>query len=68
MDLALLRQLVGGVVAGLTAYTHKELDAACVALGLPEPPGESEGSKRQRVDCSFAGPPDDGLPLVAERI
>ncbi len=68
MDLALLRELVGGVVAGLTAYTHKELGGACVALGLPEPPGASEGSKRQRVDCSFAGLPDDGLPLVAERI
>jgi very-short-patch-repair endonuclease len=68
MDLALLRQLVGGVVAGLTAYTHKELGGACVALGLPEPPSESEGSKRRRVDCSFAGLPDDGLPLVAERI
>ena len=68
MDLALLRQLVGGVVASLATYTHKELGGKCVALGLPEPPGESEGTKRERVDRSFAALPDTGLPVVAERI
>ena len=68
MDLALLRQLVGGVVASLATYTHKELGGKCVALGLPEPPGESEGTKRERVDRSFAALPDTGLPVAAERI
>ncbi len=68
MDLALLRQLVGCVVASLAMYTHKELGARCVALGLPEPPGESEGTKSQRVDRSFTDLPDAGLPVVAKRI
>lgn len=68
MNFALLRQLVGDVVASLATYTHKELGGKCVALGLPEPPGESEGTKRQRVDRSFADLPDADLPVVAERI
>ncbi len=68
MDLVLLRQLVGDAVASLAMYTHKELAGRCAALGLPEPPGESEGTKRQRVDRSFAALPDAGLPAVAEQI
>src|SRR6266851_2305642 len=68
IDLVLLRQLVGKAVAGLTACTHKELGGACERVGLPEPPGEDEGTKRERVDSSLAALPDAGLPLVAERI
>jgi AbiJ N-terminal domain 3 len=68
MDLVLLRQLVGDAVASLAMYTHKELAGKCAALGLPEPPGESEGTKRQRVDRSFAALPDAGLSAVAEQI
>ena len=66
MDLVKLRQLVGGVVMGLTAHTHRELREACVRLGLPEPP--DEGSKRERVAGSFAALSDADLPKVAERI
>ena len=47
MDLALLRQLVAGVVATLGDYhTHDRLGEACERLGLPEPPGRVEGAKR----------------------
>jgi len=69
MDLALLRRLVGGVVATLPDhYTHRELGEACERLGLPEPPSEDGYSKRQRVNHSFADLPDTGLPDVAKRI
>src|SRR6266568_5147063 len=67
MDLVKLRQLVGSVVVPeLTGYTHRQLDDACVGLGLPEPPGE--GTKRERVSQSFAALPDADLPMVAEQI
>jgi very-short-patch-repair endonuclease len=66
MDLAVLRQLVGNVGAGLTVYTHRELGEACERLGLPEPP--DEGTKRERVNQSFAALSDADLPMVAERI
>jgi very-short-patch-repair endonuclease len=69
MDLALLRRLVGGVVATLPGhYTHRELGEACERLGLPEPPGEDGHSKRQRVSHSFADLLDADLLGVAERI
>ena len=69
MDLALLRQLVGGVVATLPDhYTHRGLGEACERLGLPEPPDEDGHSKRERVDGSFAALLDADLPRVAERI
>jgi very-short-patch-repair endonuclease len=69
MDLALLRRLVGGVVATLPDhYTHRELCAACQRLGLPEPPGQDGYSKRERINHSFADLPDADLPNVAERI
>ena len=68
-DLALLRRLVGGVVATLgDHYTHGGLGEACERLGLPEPPGKDGHSKRERVEHSFAALPDAGLPDVAERI
>ncbi len=51
------------------ACTHRELGEACAALGLPEPPGESEGAtKRERIGRRFAALPDADLPAVAERI
>jgi AbiJ N-terminal domain 3 len=69
MDLVLLRQLVGGVIATLKDYyTHEKLGEACERLGLPGPPGQDEGTKRQRVETSFATLPDAALPGVAERI
>ena len=69
MDLVLLRQLVGGVITTLgDHYTHEKLGEACRRLGLPEPPGEDEGTKRQRVQTSFAALPDGALPDVTERI
>ncbi len=69
MDLALLRQLVGGIVATLPDHcTHRELGEACERLGLPGPPGENGHSKRERVDGSFAALPDADLSRVAERI
>jgi very-short-patch-repair endonuclease len=69
MDLTKLRQLVGKVVIpDLTGYTHRQLSDECVRLGLPEPPGEEEGTKRERVEQSFAALPDTDLPMVAEKI
>jgi very-short-patch-repair endonuclease len=69
IDLVRLRQLVGGVVATLgDYYTHEKLSEACERLGLPEPPGRDEGTKRQRVETSFAALTAAALPGVAERI
>ena len=68
-DLVALRQLIESVVVpGLTGYTHAMLGEACERLGLPEPPGEGEGTKRERVNTSFAALSDADLPMVAERI
>ena len=69
MDLAVLRELVGGVLndfAGL--WRHQDIGIECERLGLPEPPPEAECSKRVRVARSLAALPDTGLPAVAERI
>jgi hypothetical protein len=62
----MLRELIGPVVARLSGYTHRELEGECTRLGLPVPP--IEGSKRERVDQSFATLPDADLPAVAARI
>jgi hypothetical protein len=65
-DLAALRQLVGDVIAPLSdENTHRTLGDACEQLGLPAP--TEEGSKRERVERSFAEVPDSDLPRVAER-
>ena len=69
MDLAALRQLMGGVLddfAGL--WRHQDIGAECERLGLPEPPPEGECSKRVRVSRSLAALADADLPTVAERI
>ena len=68
MDLVKLRGLVGSEIQGLTIYTHRELAEACEDLGLPKPPDEKSGSKRDRVNQSFHDLPDSDLPMVAERI
>jgi len=68
MDLVKLRGLVGSEIQGLTIYTHRELAEACEELGLPKPPDEKSGSKRDRVNQSFHDLPDSDLPMVAERI
>lgn len=69
MDLVVLRELVGNVVTLIsTMNTHQELGEACERLGLPEPPPPGEGTKRERVDRSFAALSDADLPMVAERI
>lgn len=65
-DFAVLRRLVGSTLEGLTIHSHARLAKGCTSLGLPEPP--DEGSKRERIDGSFAALPDAGLPVVAERI
>jgi hypothetical protein len=69
MDLAALRQLVGGVLNDLAGpWRHQDIGIECERLGLPEPPPEGECSKRVRVARSLADLPDAGLPAVAERI
>jgi very-short-patch-repair endonuclease len=68
MDFVTLRQLVGEAVAGLMGYTHRDLAEACERLVLPEPPGQDEGTKRDRINHSFAALSDADLPVVAERI
>ena len=65
MDLVKLRGLVGSEIQGLTIYTHRELAEACEDLGLPKPPDEKSGSKRDRVNQSFHDLPDSDLPMVA---
>ncbi|MFD4588932.1 hypothetical protein [Streptomyces sp. NPDC058434] len=68
-DHAALRQLVERFVSTLgDAFTHRELGEACTSLGLPAPPGEDEGTKRERVARSFAALPNTDLPMVAQRI
>ncbi|HEX6525342.1 MAG TPA: hypothetical protein VF070_35835 [Streptosporangiaceae bacterium] len=69
MDLALLRQLVGGVLdnfAGL--WRHLDIGVECERLGLPTPPPADGYSKRARVSRSLAALADADLPKVAERI
>lgn len=68
-DLVALRRLVESVVVpGLMGFTHAMLGEACERLGLPEPSGEGEGTKRERVNTSFAALSDADLPMVAERV
>lgn len=63
VDLALLRQLVGVVVATLPDhYTHRGLGEACERPGLPGPPGEDGHSERERVDGSFAASATSSWP------
>ena len=66
MNLEKLRELLEPVIMRLASYTHKELGAECIRLGLPEPPGEDEGTKRERVSQSFADLPDNDLLEVAQ--
>jgi very-short-patch-repair endonuclease len=69
MDLALLRQLVGGVLDDLAGlWKHLDIGAECEGLGLPTPPPADECSKRERVRRSLAALADADLPRVAERI
>ena len=69
MDLTVLRRLVQGVLDDWARiWTHREIAAECVDLGLPEPPPASDHSKRDRVRLSLAALPDADLPAVAERI
>ena len=68
-DLVALRQLVGRVLDDFARlWKHADIGAECGRLGLPEPPPDSECSKRERVTSSLAALGDAGLPAVAERI
>src|SRR5689334_19635465 len=67
MDLAVLRELLSGVVMSLVDdYTHRTLAEACERLGLPTPP--DDGTKRERVSMSWAAVSDAELPKVAKNI
>ena len=61
-----LRELVGSVVYRLGSYTHRELPDVFRRIGLPESP--DEGSKREKIEASFALLADTDLPKVAQRI
>jgi hypothetical protein len=51
MNLVLVRQLVGGVIATMgDHYTYEKLGEACGRRGLPEPPGKDEALLR----CAFS--------------
>jgi AbiJ N-terminal domain 3 len=67
-DLGRLRELLQPIVMRLASYTHKELAGEVIRVGLPEPPGESFGSKADRVRESLASVSDADLPAVAEQI
>ena len=54
------------VVALKDAGTHQTLPSICGELGLPVLP--DEGTKRERVTCSFNSLPDAELPQLAERL
>ncbi|WP_455409904.1 AbiJ-related protein [Streptomyces hiroshimensis] len=60
-----LRQLLGDITALLgDRNTHKTLTESFTVLGMPP---ADEGSKRERVEHSFAQVPDSDLHRLAER-
>jgi len=64
-DRTALRRLLGNVTALLgDRNTHKTLTEAFAVLGMPP---VDEGSKRERLERSFAQVPDSDLLLLAER-
>ncbi|WP_330323285.1 hypothetical protein [Streptomyces anulatus] len=63
-DRSILRQLVGDVVARLDANTHATLNEAFTKVGMP-PNSPEEGTKRERVERSYAQVPDSHLHTVA---
>jgi hypothetical protein len=65
VDLGRLRELLRQPIVGLFHSGHKELPNICARLGLPPPPGE--GSRRERIQASFAAVGDSDLLEVAER-
>lgn len=66
-DLVALRRVLALVISGLKDHaTHERLPALCSALGLPPP--DPEGSKRDRIEASFAALAEARLPEVATRL
>ncbi|GGX62323.1 hypothetical protein GCM10010324_03820 [Streptomyces hiroshimensis] len=64
-DSMALRQLLGDITALLgDRNTHKTLTESFTVLGMPP---ADEGSKRERVEHSFAQVPDSDLHRLAER-
>lgn len=62
---AALRRMLGGITASLgDRYTHKTLTETFTVLSMPP---TDEGSKRERVERSFAQVPDSDLLQLAER-
>jgi very-short-patch-repair endonuclease len=69
MDRTRLRYLLSLQIPGLkNSVTHEELPALCEKLGLPNPPDQASGDKRQRLETSLASAHDSTLPKVAERL
>jgi hypothetical protein len=65
MDLVLLRQRVGGVIATLRDhYTHEKLGGTCKRLRLPEPLRGGRGYETPAGQASFGALPDAALPDV----
>ncbi|BDB27310.1 hypothetical protein CTP10_R47150 [Cupriavidus sp. P-10] len=66
-DLVALRRVLAPLISGLKDHaTHERLPELCLALGLPPP--DPEGSKRDRIEASFAAVADGRLPEVATRL
>ncbi|MFE4960582.1 hypothetical protein ACFRCW_43285 [Streptomyces sp. NPDC056653] len=64
-DRPALRRTLGDITASLgDRNTHKTLTEAFTVLGMPP---TDEGSKRERVERSFAAVPDNELLQLAER-
>jgi very-short-patch-repair endonuclease len=62
-----LRDLLRGPIVGLSQrFPHSELPSICESLGLPTP--GVEGSKRERIEASYAAASDTDLPRVAENV
>lgn len=67
VDLVALREALAPLIRGLKDHaTHERLPELCSALGLPSP--DTEGSKRDRMEASFATLADARLPDVAIRL
>ncbi|MGP3637514.1 hypothetical protein ACTU45_29945 [Streptomyces sp. 24-1644] len=66
-DRSTLRQLVGDVVARLDVNTHATLNDAFAKVGMP-PNLPEEGTKRERVERSYAQVPDSDLHTVAQNL
>ncbi|GAA3013010.1 hypothetical protein [Actinokineospora diospyrosa] len=67
-QLKVLREVLSYLPGEVCAWSHKELPAACVARGLPEPELGPEHKKIDRATASFDAVANVDLPGVARTV